>query len=165
MTDDGPDIPVGVRQRIFERFTRLAIAHPRGGPGEDTAMNSATDDVSQAIAAERQLMDPHIRASRNHAAQLLDPEFTEVGGSGRRWTYETMLAELPDHPGSSPDGPRYEPSEISGVLLAPGVVHLTFETTLGEHRTRHSSIWRKKDHTAGWRMYYHQATRVPPGTD
>jgi len=88
-----------------------------------------------------------------------------VGGSGRRWTYEAMLAELPNHPGSSLDAPRFEPSDISGVLLAPGLVHLTFETMLGELRTRHSSIWRKGDEAAGWRMYYHQATRVPFGVE
>ena len=28
--------------------------------------------------------------------------FERVGASGRRWTYKAMLAELPDHPGSSP---------------------------------------------------------------
>jgi hypothetical protein len=70
-------------------------------------MDSATDDVGQAIAAELQLMDPRVRASRERAGQLLDPEFVEVGGSGWRWTYEIMLAELADHPGSSPDAPRY----------------------------------------------------------
>ncbi|MER7988756.1 DUF4440 domain-containing protein [Streptomyces noursei] len=128
-------------------------------------MDSATDDVNQAIASELQLMDPQVRASRERAGQLLDPQFVEVGGSGRRWTYEAMLAELPDHPGSSLDGSRYEPSDISGVLLAPGLVHLTFETVLGERRTRHSSIWRKAADAAGWRMYYHQATRVPPGVE
>ncbi|MGW2031085.1 nuclear transport factor 2 family protein [Streptomyces spinosus] len=128
-------------------------------------MDSAADDVNQAIAGELQLMDPRVRSSRERAARLLDPEFVEVGGSGRRWTYEAMLAELPDHPGSSADGARYEPSEISGVLLAPGLVHLTFETVLGDRRTRHSSIWRRSDPAAGWRMYYHQATRVPPGVE
>ncbi|GGT11898.1 nuclear transport factor 2 family protein [Streptomyces chromofuscus] len=128
-------------------------------------MDSAQDDVNAAIAGELQLMDPRVRASRERAGRLLDPEFVEVGGSGRRWTYETMLAELADHPGSSTDAPRYEPSAISGVSLAPGVVHLTFETMLGERRTRHSSIWRKTDEAAGWRMYYHHATRVPPGVD
>ncbi|GAA4918846.1 nuclear transport factor 2 family protein [Streptomyces coeruleoprunus] len=128
-------------------------------------MNGATDDVQQAIAGELRLMDPRVRSSRELAGRLLDPEFVEVGGSGRRWTYEAMLAELPDHPGSSADAPRFEPSEFSGVLLAPGLVHLTFETMLGELRTRHSSIWRKGDGAAGWRMYYHQATRVPPGVD
>src|SRR6476620_2556486 len=99
-------------------------------------MEGATDDVNHAIASELQLMDPRVRASRERAEQLLDPEFVEIGGSGRRWTYEAMLAELPDHPGSSLDAPRYEPLEISGVLLAPGLVHLTLETLLGERRTR-----------------------------
>ncbi|MEU9731402.1 nuclear transport factor 2 family protein [Streptomyces sp. NPDC048002] len=126
-------------------------------------MDDAEDDVTQAIAAELQLMDPRVRASRERAARLLDPEFVEVGGSGRRWTYEAMLAELPDHQGSSEQGPRYEPSGFSGVVLAPGLVHLTFETRLGDVRTRHSSIWRRTDPVAGWRMYYHQATRVPAG--
>jgi hypothetical protein len=128
-------------------------------------MDSAEQDVRQAVAGELQLMDPAVRASPERAGRLLDPEFVEVGGSGRRWTYETMLAELAGHEGSSADGPRYEPSEISGVRLAPGLVHLTFETLLGERRTRHSSIWRKGEGDAGWRMYYHQATRVPPGVD
>ncbi|MDH6133273.1 hypothetical protein P3T37_002668 [Kitasatospora sp. MAA4] len=130
-------------------------------------MESTEDEVQQAIACELQLMDPQVRASRELAGRLLDPEFVEVGGSGRRWTYASMLAALPDKPGSSAEGPRYEPSEISGVLLAPGLVHLTFEAVLGERRTRHSSIWRKRDGAeengaAGWRMYYHQATLVPP---
>jgi len=128
-------------------------------------MDSAEEDVRQAVAAELRLMDPAVRASPERAGRLLDPEFVEVGGSGRRWTYETMLAQLAGHEGSSADGPRYEPSEISGVRLAPGLVHLTFETLLGERRTRHSSIWRKGEGGEGWRMYYHQATRVPPGVD
>lgn len=127
--------------------------------------SAAVGQVNQAIAAELRLMDPRVRASRELAGRLLDPEFVEVGGSGRRWTYETMLAELPELQGSSADAPRYEPSHISGVLLAPGLVHLTFETTLGERRTRHSSIWRRPDAAEGWRMYYHQATRVPAGTE
>ncbi|WEB45070.1 nuclear transport factor 2 family protein [Streptomyces yunnanensis] len=128
-------------------------------------MDSATDDVNQAIAGELQLMDPGVRASRERVRRLLDPEFVEVGGSGRRWTYEAMVAELSSRPGRSPDAPRYEPSDISGVRLAPGLVHLTFETVLGDVRTRRSSIWRKRDEGAGWRMYYHQATPVPPGVD
>ncbi|MFI8074123.1 DUF4440 domain-containing protein [Streptomyces sp. NPDC086033] len=128
-------------------------------------MDGATDDVNHAIAGELQLMDPNVRASRELAGQLLDPEFVEVGASGRRWTYEVMLAELPDHPGSSLEAPRFKPSEISGMLLAPGLVHLTFETMLGERRTRHSSIWRKREGATGWRMYYHQATCVPPGVE
>ncbi|MBL1083635.1 nuclear transport factor 2 family protein [Streptomyces actinomycinicus] len=110
-------------------------------------------------------MDPRVRTSRAEARQLLDPEFVEVGASGRRWSYEAMLAELPDMSGSSEEGPRYVPSGMTGVVLAPGVVHLTYETTIGGRRARRSSLWRRSDEDAGWRMYYHQATPVPSQGD
>lgn len=128
-------------------------------------MKSATDEVSQAIAAELRLIDPRVRAARSQAAELLDPEFVEVGASGRRWTREQLLAALPDMAGSSDDGPRYRPSDITGVALAPGLVHLTYETLLDGRRARRSSLWRKPGDGAGWRLYYHQATPVPPAGD
>lgn len=106
-------------------------------------------------------MDPGVRTSRAEARQLLDPEFVEVGASGRRWSYEEILAELPDMPGNSEVGPRYVPSGMTGVVLAPGVVHLTYETTIEGRRARRSSLWRRLGEETGWRMYYHQATPIP----
>ncbi|MFF7468468.1 DUF4440 domain-containing protein [Streptomyces sp. NPDC008092] len=128
-------------------------------------MSDETAQVAAAIAGELRLMDPEVRASREAAAGLLDPEFVEVGASGRRYAYEQLLAELPDKPGASADGPRYEPSGMSGVVLAPGLVLVTFEARLGDRRSRHSSLWRRRDERSGWRMYYHQATVVPPGVE
>ncbi|MEU1408607.1 DUF4440 domain-containing protein [Streptomyces sp. NPDC005728] len=110
-------------------------------------------------------MDPRVRASREASRQWLDPDFVEVGASGRRWTLEDVLAGLPDMAGSTDTGPRYEPSDIQGVLLAPGLVHLTYETVLDGRRARRSSLWRRRDAESGWRMYYHQATPVPPATE
>lgn len=109
-------------------------------------------------------MDPGVRSSRTLARQLLDPEFTEVGASGRRWTYDEMLAALPGMDGAVGSGPRYEPSAFTGVLLAPGLVHLTYETELDGNRARRSSLWRRQGANEPWRMYYHQATPVPPGS-
>ncbi|MFF2222861.1 DUF4440 domain-containing protein [Streptomyces globisporus] len=124
-------------------------------------------DVNAAIDAELQLMDPAVRASRSLAARLLDPEFVEVGASGRRWTYEEMIAALPELDGGGGegdgDGPRFEPSGMGGVVLAPGVVHLTYETVFDGRRARRSSLWRRRDGETGWRMYYHQATPAPAG--
>jgi hypothetical protein len=102
--------------------------------------------------------------SRSLARQLLDPDFVEVGASGRRWTYDEMLAALPELDGAVESGPRYEPSEFTGVLLAPGLVHLTYETTFDGNRARRSSLWRKQGAAATWQMYYHQATPIPPGS-
>ncbi|MFI1400541.1 DUF4440 domain-containing protein [Streptomyces sp. NPDC020681] len=124
-------------------------------------MSRETDEVREAIAGELRLMDPSVRVSQSLARQLLDPHFVEVGASGRRWTYEEMLAELPEMDGATKDGPRYEPSEMIGLILAPGLVHLTYETTFGGFRARRSSLWRKQSAGATWQMYYHQATPVP----
>ncbi|MER5793128.1 DUF4440 domain-containing protein [Streptomyces sp. NPDC001980] len=128
-------------------------------------MDDESAQVTAAIAGELRLMDPEVRASRKPAAELLDPEFVEVGASGRRYAYEQLLAELPDKPGASADGPRYEPSGMTGAVLAPGLVLVTFEARLGVRRTRHSSLWRRRDEQSGWRMYHHQATVVPPGIE
>ncbi|MGW2958570.1 nuclear transport factor 2 family protein [Streptomyces sp. NPDC001220] len=126
-------------------------------------MSDESAQVEAAIAGELRLMDPEVRASRELAAELLDPQFVEVGASGRRYTYEQALGGLAGRAGASKDGPRYEPSGMTGVVLAPGLVQLTFEARLGDRRSRHSSLWRRRDGESGWRMYHHHATVVPPG--
>ncbi|WP_239475353.1 nuclear transport factor 2 family protein [Streptomyces sp. CS131] len=138
-------------------------------------ISQETADVNAAIDAELQLLDPRVRGSRALAARLLDPEFVEVGASGRRWKKEEMLDALPDLDGgggsgngsgeSDGGGPRFEPSRMSGVVLAPGIVHLTYETDFGGRRARRSSLWRRRDGETGWRMYYHQATPVPAAAE
>ncbi|WKV71213.1 DUF4440 domain-containing protein [Streptomyces sp. PCS3-D2] len=119
--------------------------------------------VAMAIAGEILLMSPGVRTSRTLTDPLLDPEFVEVGASGRRWDREAMLAALPDLEGGCAGGPRYEPAGLAGVELAPGLVHLTYETVIDGRRARRSSLWRLSEDGTGWRMYYHQATPVPGG--
>ncbi|MFF5426145.1 MULTISPECIES: DUF4440 domain-containing protein [unclassified Streptomyces] len=128
-------------------------------------MNDAQHpDIAEALAGERALLEPAVRASRAEAAAFLDPEFTEVGASGRRWTYEEMIASLPEMTGATEDGPHIQATGFTGTLLAPGVVHLRYETTLDGLRVRRSSLWRRdpENPLAGpLRMYYHQGTPVP----
>ncbi|MFJ6612847.1 DUF4440 domain-containing protein [Streptomyces sp. NPDC091289] len=126
-------------------------------------MSQETTEVSAAIDGELRLMDPAVRLSRSVAETLLDPEFVEVGASGRRWTYEEMLAALPGLDGGDADGPRFEHSGMTGVALAPGLVHVTYESVFGGNRARRSSLWRRRPGETSWRMYYHQATPVPAG--
>lgn len=121
--------------------------------------------VDEAVAGELRLLDPAVRTSRTRAARLLHPEFTEVGASGRRWTREAMLAALPAMEGGSSEGPHHEVSGMTGVQLAPDLVHLTYETVVAGRRSRRSSLWRRDPDAGGaWRLYYHQGTPVPEGT-
>ncbi len=45
---------------------------------------------------------------------------------------------------------------MAGVLLAPGIVHLSYLSEAGDRWVRRSSVWRH--HPTGWRMFFHQGT-------
>ncbi|WP_328314398.1 hypothetical protein [Streptomyces sp. NBC_00442] len=45
---------------------------------------------------------------------------------------------------------------MSGVVLAPGIVHLTYLADSKGLQAWRSSLWRLTE--TGWRMYFHQAT-------
>ncbi|MEU9205006.1 DUF4440 domain-containing protein [Streptomyces sp. NPDC048332] len=121
---------------------------------------SAEEDqsVRAAVAGELRLLDPGVRASPDEVTALLDPEFTEFGASGRRYDRTSILAVT-----SAADENAPEPTAVtgmSGVLLAPGLVHLTYTSESNDRRVRRSSLWRRSD--SGWRMYFHQGTPAGP---
>ncbi|MGW2695127.1 hypothetical protein ACWC3Y_25360 [Streptomyces sp. NPDC001296] len=60
-------------------------------------------------------MSPAVRTSRAPADQLLDPQFVEVGASGRRWDRQAMLSELPDMQGGAEAGPQYVPADMKAL--------------------------------------------------
>jgi hypothetical protein len=118
----------------------------------------AEDDEARAVQAavdgELRLLDPRVRASPERVQELLDPEFTEFGASGRRWDVKSVLT-VTDDGTVSPESP-VEVGELSGTVLAPGVVHLTYVADNQGRRSWRSSLWRRTD--SGWRMYFHQGT-------
>ncbi|WP_199571619.1 DUF4440 domain-containing protein [Streptomyces murinus] len=118
-----------------------------------------TDDerkqaVQAAIEGEIRLLDPAVRAVPALVLELLDPEFTEFGASGRRWDVDSILTVTSG--GSVSAESPVEVSDMSGVLLAPGVVHLTYFADNQGRRAWRSSLWRLTE--TGWRMYFHQGT-------
>ncbi|MGW8526840.1 MULTISPECIES: nuclear transport factor 2 family protein [Nocardiopsidaceae] len=125
--------------------------------GEGYGMEDG-DGVERAIEGELRLLDPRVRASRHLAGELLDPEFTEVGRSGRRWNRQAILTELPTMDGPVPAGAA--PVRVTGMagrLVAPGVVHLAYTTDRGGVRALRSSLWRLNPDGV-WRLYHHQGT-------
>ncbi|WDO05127.1 DUF4440 domain-containing protein [Streptomyces murinus] len=118
----------------------------------------ADDEWKQAVQAavdgEMLLLDPEVRAVPARVLELLDPEFTEFGASGRRWDRDSILTVTSG--GSVSAESPVEVSDMSGVLLAPGVVHLTYFADHQGRRAWRSSLWRLTE--TGWRMYFHQGT-------
>ncbi|TRV74760.1 DUF4440 domain-containing protein [Streptomyces sp. 130] len=113
--------------------------------------------VRAAMAGELRLLDPAVRASPEAVTELLDPEFTEFGASGRRYDRASILAVTS---AVEEGGPGPDVSELSGTLLAPDLVHLTYVTERDGRLYRRSSLWRRTGEQ--WRMYFHQGTPAGP---
>ena len=111
------------------------------------------DAVTAAIACELALLDPGVRGDRRRVDALLHPDFREHGASGRIWDRDSVMVMLD---GTDPDGPPIVASRMKGVRLAPGLVHLTFDTDADGRRAHRSSLWRRTEQ--GWQLYFHQGT-------
>jgi hypothetical protein len=117
-------------------------------------LDRATTDA--IIAAERTLFDPAIRTDREALEQWLDPDFAEIGQSGRFWTREAVCEDL-----LSTDQGEYQAAELSEprvLQLSDDVYLLTYVVQVGARRSRRSSIWRKRD--GQLRIVFNQGTPV-----
>jgi hypothetical protein len=119
------------------------------------------DDVQAAIVRELRLLDPAVRCAPDEVAALLDPDFSEFDASGRRWTRQEIIDALPVEEASPRQGLIFAVSDLAGVSLAEGIVHVTYTSQGQARRCHRSSIWWKTP--TGWRIYFHQSTVVPDG--
>lgn len=117
-------------------------------------MPDRDDAVEAAVERELRLLDGEVRASCELVGALLHPEFHEFGASGRRWDRASIIAALAEEADTGA-GP-IAVSEMEGAELAPGLVHLTFDTERNGRRAHRSSLWRLTE--SGWLLYFHQAT-------
>jgi hypothetical protein len=116
------------------------------------------DLLSHLQALEVALHHPGTRCSRARLDELLHPDFTEVGRSGRTYDRVTVL----DFLASQVTHAQVESAHFQLATLAPHVALLTYRSA---HRqadgslqlhTHRSSIW--VEDAVGWRLRYHQGT-------
>ncbi len=110
--------------------------------------------MDAAVAGELRLLDPEVRGDPDRVSALLDPDFFEFGASGRRWDRTTVL----DVVTPAEEEPAIGVSELSGTVLADGLVQVTYVSELCGRRARRSSLWRRTPD--GWRLYFHQGTVI-----
>ncbi|MEU2670585.1 nuclear transport factor 2 family protein [Streptomyces sp. NPDC007164] len=124
-------------------------------------MTDSSPGVAAAVEGELRLLDPAVRASAGLLSQVLHPDYREIDSSGRVWNRDTMIASL-----TAVDAPRpgqMTASRMSGVQLADGLVHLTYDTETKGHLAHRSSVWRLTE--SGWELYFHQATSFGSAAD
>jgi hypothetical protein len=92
---------------------------------------------------------------------MMDPEFREVGASGREYTRDFVLGVLEERYSASFED-RWETTDFRCQSLAPDLYLLTYKLVQdGTRKSRRATIWRR---TAGdWKIVYHQGTLIADG--
>jgi len=115
------------------------------------------DEVAEVIERELALLTSEVRGAADQLEELLDPDFGEIGQSGRLWTRGEMIEALVAH--ADPEQHAINVSDVMGRTVAPGLVLVTYVTQVEGRRTRRSSLWRLS--MKGWRVLHHPGTPIP----
>jgi hypothetical protein len=100
---------------------------------------------------------PEFGTTRGDFERMTEPEFWEVGASGRRYSREYVLDELAKR-NTGPFEEVLQPCDFHCLELATDNDLLTYTLVQGARRTRRATIWRRTPQ--GWKIVYHQGTVV-----
>ncbi|GAA2179164.1 ribonuclease HI family protein [Brooklawnia cerclae] len=150
-----PDLGPGFSRRPGDAAaprTPEPAATAQPAPASGTSRVDA--DLALVVDLEKALLTDAVRTDPGRLRQLLHPEFTEFGASGRIWTRNRLLAET----GPLPVRLAFEP--IGTERLADDVILLRWRA-VGAHGTwLRSSVWQRVE--GSWRCRFAQGTPVPP---
>jgi hypothetical protein len=113
-----------------------------------------TGDIDHVIASELALLSSRVRRSPARVDELLDPDFREIGASGRMWTRPEMVSALAEE--SSDEDEQVAATELEAAVVGPGLILVTYTTDRRGRRARRSSLWRRSGRA--WRLLHHQGT-------
>ena len=159
----GDPIPIGPGWPGTHRSAGEDVESAPAGPAADAdADEPVTFDLFDGAAAdesdeeavarlERELLDPSVRTDASRLAELLHPDFAEIGRSGRLWGRDAIIGELADETPSSVD------LEVLGVdRVAADALLVTARTVDPRGGALRSSLWVRNGNR--WRLRFHQGT-------
>jgi len=116
----------------------------------------------RAIEAELAALEPifhhpELGTTRAHYEAMTEPQFWEVGASGRRYSREYVIGTLIDRY-SRPYEERWTKDDFCCQQLAGDLYLLTYTLTEGPRVTRRATLWRRAPDA--WKIVYHQGTVV-----
>jgi hypothetical protein len=131
-----------------------------GGP----RIASVTSPQLIAVLEELKLREPifhhpEFGTTRADYEAMTDPEFWEVGASGRRYSREFVLDTL-ENRAPDPDESKWLPRDFQCREIAADNYLITYTLHQAERVTRRATLWRRT--AAGWKILYHQGTLVEP---
>ena len=114
------------------------------------------------ILAELSAREPifhrlELGTSREALEQMTEPDFWEVGASGRRYSREHVF-EIVEERYRLDEPDPWQTSEFHCREVAPDNYLLTYALLQGERLTRRATLWRWRE--GAWRIVYHQGTVV-----
>lgn len=116
-------------------------------------------ELDTVIALERKLQTKACRNNRARVLELLAPDFTEVGASGRVWNLSSILDLLASQ---TDDRDEIEVRQLSGRKLAENFVLVLWTSAYKGRCARRTSLWRRDE--VGWRQVHHQGTPLHADT-
>jgi len=122
-------------------------------------MEFELESVLAELAAREPIFHrPEFGRTRAELEAMMDPEFREVGASGREYTRDFVLGVLEERYSASFED-RWETTDFRCQSLAPDLYLLTYKLVQdGTRKSRRATIWRR---TAGdWKIVYHQGTLI-----
>jgi len=125
-------------------------------------MEFELESVLAELAAREPIFHrPEFGRTRAKFEAMMDPEFREVGASGREYTRDFVLGVLEERYSASFED-RWETTDFRCQSLAPDLYLLTYKLVQdGTRKSRRATIWRR---TAGdWKIVYHQGTLIADG--
>ena len=100
---------------------------------------------------------PDFGTTRADFESMTEPEFWEVGASGRRYSREYVLDELEKRNAEQAED-AWQTRDFHCLEIAADNYLLTYTLIQGTRVTRRSTIWRRT--ARGWKILYHQGTMV-----
>ncbi len=101
---------------------------------------------------------PEFGTTRQDFEALVDPNFWEVGASGRIYSRQFVLDALERRHASGPVKEEWRTEDCACREVGGNTYLFTYELHQGERISRRATIWRKTEN--GWRALYHQGTLV-----
>jgi hypothetical protein len=113
------------------------------------------------IELEKSLLTFEVRHSKTELIKRIAPEFKEIGASGAYFGLDNLLARLPTEQAWHALVQDFEftqhSSDICQLIFKSYIKHN--DSDEGTYSLR-SSFWKKYDD--GWKMFFHQGTKVEP---